>query len=118
MSVQATPFGTIAFPAKISKKRRAAILRALAWCEQLAKESGMWDAQQSTDGERLVRIVNGHEQKEKPRGLSPFVFKQFVRYQSCKSLRQHSGRSVAFVRPSQSGKERQLRLVLQWRCPQ
>lgn len=61
MSVQATPFGTIAFPGKISKKRRAAILRALAWCEQLAKESGMWDAQQSTYGERLVRIVNGHE---------------------------------------------------------
>ena len=61
MSVQATPFGTIAFPAKISKKRRAAILRALAWCEQLAKESGMWDAQQSTYGGRLVRIVNGHE---------------------------------------------------------
>ena len=61
MSVQATPFGTIAFPGKLSNKRRAAILRALAWCEELAKESGMWDVQQSTHGERLVRIVNGHE---------------------------------------------------------
>ena len=61
MSVQATPFGSITFPEKLNQKRRAAILRALAWCEQLAKESGVWTAQQSTHGERLVRTVNGHE---------------------------------------------------------
>ena len=61
MSVQATPFGNITFPEKLSKKRRSAILRALAWCEQLARESGVWTAQQSSHGERLVRSVNGHE---------------------------------------------------------
>ena len=61
MSAQATPFGNITFPEKLSKKRRAAILRALAWCEQLAKETGAWVAQQSAHGERLVRTVNGHE---------------------------------------------------------
>ena len=61
MSAQATPFGNITFPEKIGKKRRAAILRALAWCEQLAKETGAWVAQQSAHGERLVRTVNGHE---------------------------------------------------------
>ena len=61
MPVQATPFGNITFPEKLSKKRRSAILRALAWCEQLAKESGVWTPQQSTHGERLVRTVNGHE---------------------------------------------------------
>ena len=61
MSAQATPFGNITFPEKLSKKRRSAILRALAWCEQLARESGAWAVQQSTHGERLVRTVNGHE---------------------------------------------------------
>ena len=61
MSAQATPFGNITFPEKIGKKRRAAILRALAWCEQLAKETGAWVAKQSAHGERLVRTVNGRE---------------------------------------------------------
>ena len=61
MSAQATPFGNITFPENLSKKRRAAILRALSWCEQLARETGAWVAQQSSHGERLVRTVNGHE---------------------------------------------------------
>ena len=59
MSVQATPFGNITFPENLSKKRRAAILRALGWCEQICTESGAWTAQSSTHGQRLVKSSTG-----------------------------------------------------------
>ena len=61
MSSVQTTFGQITFPEFVTKKRRAAILRALGWCEQICTESGAWTAQPSTHGQRLVRTINGHE---------------------------------------------------------
>ena len=61
MSSVQTTYGEITFPDFVTKKRRAAILRALGWCEQICIETGAWSAQPSTHGQRLVRILNGHE---------------------------------------------------------
>ena len=61
MSNVETTFGQISFPESVTKKRRAAILRALGWCEQICTETGAWSAQASTHGQRLVRTINGHE---------------------------------------------------------
>ena len=61
MSEAATPFGNISIPESVSKKRQLAVLRALNWCDDIAKESAVWTREEAFHGLRLTRAVNGHE---------------------------------------------------------
>lgn len=59
-----TEFGEIEFNPRLRPKKKRAILRALAWCEELANEGTKWEkGQREVDsrGIALHKHINGHE---------------------------------------------------------
>ena len=52
-----TPFGNILFPLELSKRRHRAILRALDWCDTIAKQLP-WQRSFVDGGVKLTRTIN------------------------------------------------------------